>query len=369
MLLFSVLSNFCLPSKDVMISRYYPRNILPTFFCWGQDFGRPKEALNFSTRQADESSDFGGLLVSFGSLKNYGAKTLLATFVVAAIGCSGPSPYQPNFTSKPRGPQQGPGLPGVDGISTMTAAGDDLQGTAQYRGSGSLAVDDNLISGTLNNYRVANSQLMAEVRSSFYALTSQGAEIIDNPNSDKVKPGLQAMNRQTVYNIAPSSTWPANDTNYSQHAYLVFAKSFSSTGGTTFTADKPFPVFPVKQSSARDFGALAAQGRASFTVIFNGSITADYTVTRVKNSDLSGCSSNVFAAAASRLADKANTIGIKIAVSLRGNQDGYGVFPATSMVFVNDFRNGGDITTIASCSPSWNKDKKNLAYLSMMYSK
>ena len=306
--------------------------------------------------------------MSFGSLKNYGAKTLLATFVVAAFGCSGPSPYQPAI-GDPRRPPQNPEFPGVGGVPTTTAAGDDLQGTAQYRGSGNLAVDDNIISGTLNNYRVANSQLMAEVRSSVFTLTSQGAEIIDKPNSDKVKSGLQAMNRQTVYNIAPSSTWPANDTNYSQHAYLVFAKSFSSTGGTTFTADKPFPVFPVKQSGARDFGPLAAQGRASFSVTFNGSITADYTVSRVSTSDLSGCSSNIFAAANSRLADTTNTIGIKIAVALRGNQDGYGVFPATSMVFVNDFRNGGDITMIASCTPSWNKDKKNLAYLSMMYSK
>ena len=320
-------------------------------------------------RHADRSFDFRGLVVALGSLKNYWAKTFLATFVAAAFGCSGPSPYQPNFTSKPRGPQQGPGLPGVDGISTMTAAGDDLQGTAQYRGSGNLAVADNLLGGSLNNYGVANSQLMAEVRSSVFTLTSQGASLNGTPNSDKVTSGLQGMNRQTVYSVAPSSTWPANDTNYSQHAYLVFAKSFRSSGGTTFTADKPFPVFPVKQSAARDFGALAAQGRASFSVTFNGSITADYTVTRAYNSDLSGCSSNIFAAANSRLADTANTIGIKIAVALRGNQDGYGVFPATSMVFVNDFRNGGDITMIASCTPSWNKDKTNLAYLSMMYSK
>jgi len=308
--------------------------------------------------------------VSFGSLKNYGAKTLLATFVVAAFGCSGPSPYQPNFASKHRGSHQGTQeLPGGNGPSIGNASGDDLQGTAQYRGSGNLAVADNLLGGSLNNYGVANSQLMAEVRSSVFTLTSQGAILTRTPNSDQVEAGFQGMNRQTVYNIAPSSTWPANDTNYSQHAYLVFAKSFSSSGGTTFTADKPFPVFPVKQSSARDFGTLAAQGRASFTVTFNGSITADYTVTRVYNSDLSGCSSNVFAAAASRLADTANTIGIKIAVSLRGENSGYGVFPATSMVFVNDFRNGGDITMIASCTPSWNKDKTNLAYLSMMYSK
>jgi len=307
--------------------------------------------------------------VSFGSLKNYGAKTFLATFVAAVFGCSGPSPYQPNFTSKPRGPQQGPGLPGVDGISTMTAAGDDLQGTAQYRGSGSLAVADKWLDDSRIPYGVANSQLMAEVRSSVFTLTSQGASLTGTGYDEKVKSGLQAMNRQTVYNIAPSSTWPANDTNYSQHAYLVFAKSFSSSGGATFTADKPFPVFPVKQSSARDFGPLAAQGRASFAITFNGSITADYTVTRAYNSDLSGCSSNVFAAAASRLADTANTIGIKIAVALRGDKSGYGVFPATSMVFVNDFRNGGDITMIASCTPAWNQPKDDLAYLSMMYSK
>lgn len=307
--------------------------------------------------------------MTFGSLKTHGTKPFWAVCVAAVCGCSGPSPYQPNLASRTQTSEQGWGLPGVNGNANTTSSGDDLQGTAQFHGSGNLAVADNLLGGSLNNYGVANSQLMAEVRSSVFTLTSQGASLTGTPNSDKVTSGLQGMNRQTVYNIAPSSTWPANDTNYSQHAYLVFAKSFSSSGGATFTADKPFPVFPVKQSGARDFGPLAAQGRAAFTVTFNGSITADYTVTRVYNSDLSGCSSNVFAAAASRLADTANTIGIKIAVSLRGNQDGYGVFPATSMVFVNDFRNGGDITTIASCSPSWNKDKKNLAYLSMLYSK
>lgn len=313
--------------------------------------------------------------MAFGSLKNHGAKTFVVIFAAAAFGCSGPSPYQPNFAPKPRDPQQGPGLPGVDGVPTMTAAGDDLQGTAQFRGSGNLAVADNLLGGSLNNYGVANSQLMAEVRSSVFTLTSQGASLNGTPNSDKVTSGLQGMNRKTVYNVAPSSTWPANDTNYSQNAYLVFAKSFSSSSGTTFTADKPFPVFPVKQSSVRDFGALAAGGTAAFSVTFNGSITAVYNVSRVSTvstdstSGLSGCSSNIFAAANSRLADTANTIGIKIAVALRGNQDGYGVFPATSMVFVNDFRNRGDITMIASCTPSWNKDKTNLAYLSMMYSK
>ena len=307
--------------------------------------------------------------MAFGSLKNYGARTYWVTFVAAACGCSGPSPYQANYVAKKFGTQQEQELPGVTDRASTTSSGDDLQGTAQFRGSGNLAVADNLLGGSLNNYGVANSQLMAEVRSSVFTLTSQGASLTGTPNSDKVTSGLQGMNRQTVYNIAPSSTWPAGDSNYSQNAYLVFAKSFSSSGGATFTADKPFPVFPVKQSAARDFGAIAAQGGASFSVTFNGNIIADYTVTRVFNSDLPNCSPNVFSTATSRLADTANTIGIKIAVSLRGDQSGYGVFPATSMIFVNDFRNGGDITTIASCSPSWNKDKKNLAYLSMIYSK
>ncbi len=308
--------------------------------------------------------------MGFGSLKNCGAKNFFAACVGAVVslwGCSGPSLYQVNYAPETSLQRPGGALPFSNNPSSANS-GDDLQGAAQFRGNGNLAVADDLLGDSRNNYGVGNSQLMAELRPSVFTLTSKGASLTDNPNSDKVSSGLQGMNRQTVYTIAPSSAWPAGDTNYSQHGYLVFAKSFTD-GKSTFTANKPFPVFPVKQSSARDFGTLAATGRASFVVTFNGSITAEYTVTRVYRSDLSGCNSSVFGPATRSLSDNANTIGIKIAVSLRGNQSGYGVFPATSMVFVNDYRNGGDITMIASCSPSWNIDKKNLAYLSMMYSK
>ncbi len=291
------------------------------------------------------------------------ADVALTGFVaVAASGCSGPNLYQPHSTGINRelGASQLP-----DGDATNEGGNADLQGTAQYHGTGNLAVADSGGS-SLNNYGVAKSQLTAEVRSSVFTLTSFGAELTSKPKSDKVT--LDSMNRQTVYNIAPSATWPAGDTNYSQNKYLVFAKSFTGAG-STFTADKPFPVFPVKQSAARDFGALAALGKASFTVTFNGNIVADYTVTRVYNSDLPGCRNDVFAGPTALLGDTVNTIGIKIAVALRGGDSAYGKFPATSMVFVNDFRNGGAISMIGSCSPSYNKDKNNLAYLSMTYLK
>ena len=175
------------------------------------------------------------------------------------------------------------------------------------------------------------------------------------------------MNRQSVYNIAKSATWPAGDANYSGHSYLVFAKSFTS-GGVTYIADKPFPVFPTKQAAARDFGPLATGGGARYAVTFNNGVVADYAVSRAYSADLSGCNSGVFAAVSTRLRDTVNTIGIRITVTLRGSPDVYNRFPATSMVFVNDFRNGGQIPAIAACSPSWNDTKKNLAYLSLAYS-
>lgn len=302
------------------------------------------------------------------------ATVIVVVTVVSLPGCSGASPYQPTY-SVGGGKQgaSGNSLPGDNSLpdgslpDNGSAGGgdDDLQGSASYAGGGSLAVADGL-GDSLNNYPVANSNLSAVVRSAVFTLNSAGASLGGSPR-DEVRNAFQGVNRQSGYNIAKSATWPAGDVNYSNHSYLVFAKSFTS-GGVTYVGDKPFPVFPTKQASARDFGPLATGGRAAYVVTFNNGITADYVVTRAINGDLPGCQPGVFAPVTSRLSDTTNTIGIRIAVSLRGAQDNYNRFPATSMVFVNDFRNGGQIPAIGTCSPSWNEKKKNLAWLSLMYS-
>lgn len=282
------------------------------------------------------------------------------------VSCSGSSPYQPSYgvgggTKRP-GTLPGGGLP-EDGSQQ---GNDDLQGSASYSGSGKLAVADNLLGDSLNNYPVSNSSLAATVRSAVFTLNSAGGQLGGSPK-DEVRNGFQSINRQSVYTVAKSATWPAGDSNYSSHSYLVFAKSFTS-GGMTYVADKPFPVFPVKQAAARDFGPLANGGAARFSVVFNNSIQADYVVSRVFSASLPGCDSGVFGPVSARLGDRVNTIGIQVAVNLRGGNEAYGQFPATSMVFVNDFRDGGKIPAIATCSRTYNNEKRNLAYLSLLYS-
>jgi hypothetical protein len=227
-------------------------------------------------------------------------------------------------------------------------------------------VSDSFLGDNLNSYPISNSNLAAALRSDVFTLDSSGSQLGGSP-ADQVRSSFQSINRQSVYAVAKSATWPAGDTNYSSHSYLVFAKSFTS-GGTTYVADKPFPVFPVKQATARDFGPLANGGSARFSVVFNNSIQADYVVSRVSTASLPGCDPGVFNMVTGRLGDRSNTIGIQVAVNLRGGNEAYGQFPATSMVFVNDFRDGGKIPAIATCSRTYNNEKRNLAYLSLLYS-
>lgn len=286
---------------------------------------------------------------------------------VLLAACSGASPYQPSYGvggKSSGGKLPDGGLP--DDGSQGNASGDNLQGSAVYAGNGNLSVADDTLGSDLNDYPVSNSNLSAEVRSAVFTLNSAGASLGGNPR-DEVRDGFQKVNRQSVYSIAKSATWPAGDVNYSNHSYLVFAKSFTS-GGVTYVANKPFPVFPTKQAAARDFGPLATGGSARYAVTFTNGVVADYVVSRAVSADLPGCNSGVFGAVSTRLRDAVNTIGIRIAVTLRGSSDVYNRFPATSMVFVNDFRNGGQIPAIATCSPSYNDKKKNLAYLSLAYS-